>query len=183
MSSESEPKLYALGAEFVNVGSLYHAAEKVRDKGFRNWDVHSPFPIHGMDDAMGLGRSRVSALSLLGGTIGLVTAFVMIYYTSEIDYPLIVNGKPYFALEPSFPIFFELTILFTAFFTVIGMFAMNLMPRLNHPVFNWGRFRKVTDNAFFIVIEAEDPQFDMEGTRRFLEEIGGVNITAIHHDP
>lgn len=176
------PKLYAIGAQFKSAAELYHAAEKVRDAGFRRWDVHSPFPIHGMDDAMGLGPSRVSLFSLLGGITGFATAFILIYYTSAINYPLIVQGKPYFALEPSFPIFFELTILFTAFATVISMFTLNLLPQLNHPVFNWDRFEKVTDDGFFIVIEAEDPLFDITKTENFLEEIGGNNISQIHHD-
>jgi hypothetical protein len=181
MSTFVQP-VYALGAEFSSAADLYHAAEKVRDRGFRRWDVFSPFPIHGMDEAMGLGRSRVSLLSLIGGITGLISAFVLIYYTSGINYPLIVQGKPFFALEPSFPVFFELTILLTAFGTFFGMLAINCLPRLNHPVFNWSRFARVTDDKFFLVIEATDPLFSEEETRRFLEEIGGNHITLIHHD-
>jgi len=175
-------KLYAIGAQFASASELYHAAEKVRDAGFRRWDVHSPFPIHGMDDAMGLGPSRVSFFSLLGGATGLASAFNIIYYTSQINFKLVVQGKPYFALEPSFPIFFELTILCTAFFTLFSMLILNLLPRLNHPVFNWDLFSKVTDDAFFIVIEAEDPLFDKAKTGEFLQKLGGQNISQIQHD-
>ena len=160
-----------------------HAAEKVRDSGFRKWDVYSPFPIHGMDAAMGFQRSRVSLFSLIGGITGLTTAFVLIYYTSAINYPLIVQGKPYFALEPSMPVFFELTILLTAFGTIIGLLLLTLMPRLHHPVFNWERFKRVSDDGFFIVLEAADPRFEKGDSRRFLEELGGSHITEIYQDP
>jgi len=171
-----------MGAEFPSAAALYHAAEQIRDKGFKRWDVHSPFPIHGMDDAMGLGRSRVSAASLFGGITGFSLAVFMIYYTSKIDYPLIVHGKPYFTLEASFPVFFELTILLTAFATLFGMLGLNLLPRWNHPVFNWDRFKRVTDNGFFIVIEATDPLFSKDETKALLEKIGGSNISLIEEE-
>ena len=108
--NRSEKSLHGLGAEFPTAASLLHAAKKVQALGFRRWDVYSPFPVHGMDHAMGFERSRVSLFSLIGGFIGLGTAFALIYYTSALNYPLITQGKPYFALEPSLPIFFELTI-------------------------------------------------------------------------
>jgi hypothetical protein len=180
--SNAKSELYALGACFDGAASLYHAAEKVRDKGFKNWDVHTPFPVHGMDDAMGLGRSRVSTVSLIGGATGLTIAYLMIWWTSLIDFPLIAHGKPYFSLEPSVPIFFELTVLCTAFFTLFGMLIFNRLPRLNHPVFNWDTFKRVSTDGFFLVIEATDAQFNEEKTRRFLEEIGGKNISPIYHD-
>jgi hypothetical protein len=158
------------------------AAEKLRDRGFTKWDVHSPFPIHRMDAAMGLGNSRVSAISLAGGATGLLTAFLLIWWTSAVDYPLITHGKPYFTWQFSMPIFFELTVLFTAFATLFGMLAMNLLPRPNHPVFNWDRFRRVTDDGFFAVIEAADPLFSETETLRLLEEIGGTHATLIRDD-
>lgn len=147
--SHPAPTLHGLGAEFPSAAALLHAAQKIHGLGFRRWDVYSPFPVHGMDHAMGFKRSRVSLFSLLGGITGLSTAFALIYYTSAINYPLIVQGKPYFALEPSLPIFFELTILLTAFGTVLGLLFLTLLPRLHHPVFNWDRFKKATDDGFF----------------------------------
>jgi len=181
--SQPDSTLHGLGAEFSSAASLLHAAEKVRDSGFRKWDVYSPFPIHGMDTAMGFKRSRVSLFSLLGGITGLTSAFVLIYYTSALNYPLIVQGKPYFALEPSLPIFFELTILLTAFGTIIGLLLLTLMPRLHHPVFNWDRFKRVSDDGFFLVLEAGDPRFEKGASRRLLEELGGSHITEIYQDP
>ena len=119
--SHATKTLYGLGAEFPSAAALLEAAKKIYAHGFKKWDVYSPFPIHGMDHAMGFKRSRVSLFSLIGGFTGLTTGFVLIYYTSALNYPLIVQGKPYFALEPSLPIFFELTILLTAFGTVLGL--------------------------------------------------------------
>ena len=181
--NQPTPTLHGLGAEFPSASALLHAAEKIHALGFRRWDVYSPFPIHGMDQAMGFQRSRVSLFSLLGGITGLSTAFALIYYTSAINYPLIVQGKPYFALEPSLPIFFELTILLTAFGTIIGLLLLTLMPRLHHPVFNWERFKKVSDDGFFLVLEAADPRFQPEASRKLLGEIGGSEISEIYQDP
>ncbi len=181
--NHSEKSLHGLGAEFPTAASLLHAAKKVQALGFRRWDVYSPFPVHGMDHAMGFKRSRVSLFSLIGGFIGLGTAFALIYYTSALNYPLITQGKPYFALEPSLPIFFELTILLTAFGTVLGLLLLTLLPRFHHPVFNWDRFQRVTDDGFFIVLEAADPQFSNEASRQVLQEIGGTHISEIFQDP
>jgi hypothetical protein len=175
--------LYGLGAEFPSAAALLEAAKKIYGHGFKKWDVYSPFPIHGMDHAMGFKRSRVSLFSLIGGFTGLTTAFVLIYYTSAMNYPLIVQGKPYFALEPSLPIFFELTILLTAFGTILGLLLLTLLPRLHHPVFNWDRFQRATDDGFFLVLEVTDPKFDPTASHQLLQGIGGTHITEIYQDP
>jgi len=175
--------LYGLGAEFSSAATLLEAAKKIYAHGFKKWDVYSPFPIHGMDHAMGFKRSRVSLFSLIGGFTGLTTAFVLIYYTSALNYPLIVQGKPYFALEPSLPIFFELTILMTAFGTILGLLLLTLLPRLHHPVFNWDRFQRATDDGFFLVLEVTDPKFDPTTSRQLLQGMGGTHITEIYQDP
>ena len=181
--SHPTSSLFGLGAEFSSAGALLEAAKKIHSLGFRKWDVYSPFPIHGMDHAMGFQRSRVSLFSLIGGCTGLSVAFILIYYTSAINYPLIVQGKPYFALEPSLPIFFELTILLTAFGTVLGLLLLTLLPRLHHPVFNWDRFQRATDDGFFLVLESTDPRFDTTSSRQLLQGIGGMHITEIFQDP
>ena len=175
--------LYGLGAEFSSAAALLEAAKKIYAHGFKKWDVYSPFPIHGMDHAMGFKRSRVSLFSLIGGFTGLTTGFVLIYYTSALNYPLIVQGKPYFALEPSLPIFFELTILLTAFGTILGLLLLTLLPRLHHPVFNWDRFQRATDDGFFLVLEVADPKFDPTASRQLLQGMGGAHITEIYQDP
>jgi len=173
-------RLYAVGAEFASAADVYHAAEKCRDKGFLRWDVHSPFPIHGLNAAMGVGKSWVSAISLAGAATGLTTAVLLQTIPSVFLYPLVVQGKPFFSLPAFVPIMFELTILLTAFGTVGGMLLFNLLPRLNHPVFNWEYFnRKCNDDGFFIIIEASDPRFEESATSAFLEEIGGKHVTFI----
>jgi hypothetical protein len=181
--SHATKTLYGLGAEFSSAAALLEAAKKIYAHGFKKWDVYSPFPIHGMDHAMGFKRSRVSLFSLIGGFTGLTTGFVLIYYTSALNYPLIVQGKPYFALEPSLPIFFELTILLTAFGTILGLLLLTLLPRLHHPVFNWDRFQRATDDGFFLVLEVADPKFDPAASRQLLQGMGGTHITEIYQDP
>ncbi|NJK92050.1 MAG: DUF3341 domain-containing protein [Blastochloris sp.] len=172
-------KIHGIGAEFQNAQSLYEAAKKLKSAGFKRWDVYSPYPIHGMDAAMGLPNSKVSFFSLIGGICGATAAFFLIWYTGGVEYPMVVQGKPHFAFEPTFPVFFELTILLTAFFTVGSMFVLNFMPRFYHPVFNWDRFAKVTDDKFYAVIESSDPLFDEVGNKALLEELGGTEVTLI----
>lgn len=175
-------KVYGLGAEFGTAAALMRAAEKVRDQGFTKWDVHTPFPVHGMDKAMGLGKSWLSAPVFIGGCTGLLTAVLLTCIPSFGIYPMIVHGKPYnWATLPAFfPIFFELTVLFSAFTTVFAMLIMNQLPKWYHPVFNWERFKRVTDDGFFIVIESRDPKFSESKTRELLETIGGAHVTLIH---
>ena len=174
--------VYGLAAEFSSAAALFNAAEKIRDAGFKRWDVHTPFPVHGMDKAMGLGKSWLSAVVLCGGLTGLLTAALLEFVPSSIIYPTVVHGKPTnWATVPAFvPIFFELTILFSAFSTVSALLVMNKLPRWNHPMFNWERFKKATDNGFFLVIEARDPKFSETKTRQLLEQIGGSHVTLIH---
>jgi hypothetical protein len=175
-------KVYGLGAEFDSAASLMSAAETVRDKKFTHWDVHTPFPVHGMDGAMGLGKSWLSAPVLIGGATGTLIAALLTFVPSWGIYPMLVNGKPFDwrVLPAFFPIFFELTILFAAFSTVFSLLIMNQLPKWYHPVFNWDQFKKATDDGFFMVIEARDPNFSESRTREFLESIGGKNVTLIH---
>jgi len=175
-------KVYGIGAEFQTVGDLLHAAEQVRDAGFKRWDVHSPFPIHGMDKAMGLGKSWLSSAVFIGGFVGFLTAVVLEFYPTSIEYPLIVHGKPtgLMAVPAFFPIMFELTILLSAFTAVAALCIWTQLPKWYHPIFNWDRFTRSTDNGYFLVIEARDPKFSEAKTRQFIEEIGGAHITLVH---
>ena len=175
-------KVYGFGAEFGSAADLLVAAEKIRDAGFKKWDVHTPFPVHGMDQAMGLGKSWLSAPVLGGGFTGFTTAVGLTFIPSFILYPLIVHGKPFnwMTVPAFFPILFELTILFSAF-TIIGtLMVMSQLPKWYHPVFNWERFKRVTNDGFFLVIEAADPKFSEAKTRELLESIGGQHVTLIH---
>ena len=186
MATTTTGKLYALGAEFPTAEALFEAAEKMRDKGFKRWDVFSPFPIHGMDDAMGLGKSAVSYITLCSGLTGTATALLLELGSALYLYPLIVQGKPVniTTIPAFFPVIFELTVLFSAFGAVFGMLAMNLLPRWNHPIFNWELFvAKATDDGFFVVVEASDPRFSERDTKDFLSSIGGTNVSAVYDEP
>jgi len=165
-------RVHALLAEFKDAGALLHAAEKVRDAGYDKWDTHSPFPIHGMDKAMGLGRSKVGFI--VGGmtVLGAITGLSLQGWASTIEYPLIISGKPFFSWQAYIIITFALFVLFGAFGAVFGMFHLNRIPQLHHPLFYSERFKKASDDGFFISIEAEDPQFDVERTKAFLTSIG-----------
>ncbi len=169
--------------EFSSPGALLKAAEKIRDAGFRDFDCHSPFPIHGMDDAMGEKRSPLGFIVGGMGLIGGGGALLLQWWTSAVDYPLVVAGKPLFDLPAFIPVTFELTILLSAFGAVFGMFALNRMPRFFHPVFHSDRFERVTDDGFFVSIESSDPQFDPVKTREFLEEIGSEYVELLGSGP
>lgn len=177
-------EVFGLGIEFESARDLFHAAEKVRDAGYKRWDTYSPFPIHGMDAAMGLGKSWLSALVFIGGLTGFSLACFIEFGASTFLYPLVVAGKPtnIMTIPAFFPIMFELTILFSALTATFGMFALNGLPRWNHPTFNWDRFKKVTEDKFFIAIEASDPQFSLKETETFLNTLGGAHITPIYQD-
>jgi len=175
-------KIYGFGAQFESPAALMQAAEKIRDAGFSKWDVHTPYPVHGMDKAMGLGKSWLSLPVLIGGGIGALTALLLTCIPSFGIYPIIVAGKPFDwrTLPAFFPIIFELTVLFSAFSTIFALLIMNQLPKWYHPVFNWERFTRVTDDGFFIVIESRDAKFSETKTRALLEEVGGLHVTLIH---
>lgn len=171
--------IHGLIAMFETPAQVMRAAEKVREAGYKFWDVHSPFPIHGIDRAMGVKRSKVPRVSLAGGVTGFCTGMIMIWYMNGFDYRLVVGGKPYFSPLFAFPISYELTILFTAFATLIGMFVMNGLPMHYHPVLKYPNVDRATNDLFYIVIEARDPRFDRQTTRTLLAEIGGQAITEL----
>ncbi len=172
-------KTYGIIAAFDTTPDLYHACEKVRDAGYSQWDALTPFPIHGLDAAMGVRRSQVPRFSLAGGIIGFCTGMSMIWWTGALDYPLIVGGKPYFSPMFAFPISYELTILFTAFATIGGMFFLNKLPMHYHPVLKAPQFVRATDDRFFIVIESNDPKFNATATRDLLAAAGGKDIVEL----
>lgn len=175
---ESAP-VYGVLAEFPHPGALLHAAEAVRKAGYRHFDTHSPFPIHGMDRAMGMGNSNVGFFTLGGGATGFAIAYLLQWWTGEIDYPLNISGKPFFAVEPSIPIIFELTVLFAAFGAVTGMLALNGLPRPHNPLFYSRNFARATDDAFFLHVAASDRKFDRNEVEVLLKDLGGFNIELL----
>jgi hypothetical protein len=170
---------YGLIATFETAASVYHAAEQVRDAGYKNWDVIAPCPIHGLDKAMGLKRSIVPRISLAGGITGFCTGMTMIWWTGGYDYPLIVGGKPLFSPMFAFPVSYELTILFAAFATIIGMFVVNGLPMHYHPVLKSPKIKRGLDDQFLIVVEARDPRYNLANTKALLEKAGGKEISEL----
>jgi hypothetical protein len=170
---------YALLAEFDNTADILHAAGSVRDAGYRNWDVFTPFPVHGMDEAMGLRKSPVGWFTFLGGATGFTCGMLMIWWMNAYDYPIDVGGKPLFSPIFAFPVSYELTILLGAFGSLGGMMILNRLPRLHHPLFNSERFTRVTNDKFFIAIEAKDPKFNDLETRKLLESVGCRHIEEV----
>src|SRR5258708_28895334 len=172
-------KNYGIIAAFDPTPELYQACEQVRDAGYSQWDALTPFPIHGLDAAMGMARSKVPRFSLAGGITGFCTGMSMIWWTGAYEYPLVVGGKPLFSPMFAFPISYELTILFTAFATIFGMFFLNQLPMHYHPVMKAPQFVRAMDDRFYIVIESNDPKFRPTATRDLLAKAGGRDIADL----
>jgi len=168
-----ENNLYGLLVEFETPTELVDAAIRVRDAGYRNTDAFSPFPIHSIDEALGIKRSILPYLCFAGGILGLVSGIGLQYFVHVIDYPIIVGGRPHLSLPAMIPPAYELTILFTAFTAVFGMLFLNGLPRPYHPLFNVPRFGLATREKFFLLIESTDEVFEYDKTRSFLEGLEG----------
>lgn len=169
LTESKRPVLYL--AEFENPDDILLAADKVRQAGFEKWDVHTPYPVHGMDKAMGMPDSRLGWIVLVAGLTGLSCAVLMMQWMNGFDYPLVIGGKPPDAYASMVPIMFELTVLLSAFGAVFGMFGLNELPKHHHPVFYSDRFESFSNDKFFVSIEAEDKAFDVNETRAFLESL------------
>ncbi len=178
-AAPEKQKPFGLLAEYETAAEIKQAATRVRDAGYRCWDVFTPFPIHGMDDAMGLRESRVGWFTFIGGVTGFTLGMAMIWFMNARDYPLAVGGKPLFSPVYAFPVSYELTILLGAIGSLVGMLAVNRLPRWHNPVFNSERFQRATHDRFFILIECRDPKFSEAGTRDILRRTGSRHIEMI----
>ena len=173
------PKEYGLLAEFETAAALYHACERVRDAGYVAWDAHSPFPVHGLERAMGLKRSVVPWIVAICGFTGAGLGFLMQWWMSAVDYPLIIAAKPYNSYPAFVPVTFEAGILLGSFGAVFGMFGLNKLPTLYHSLFHSRRFARVTDDRFFISIESRDPSYDSAKTKALLKDAGAVAVEEV----
>ncbi len=173
------PKNYGIIAEFLTPADIMHAAEKVRDSGFRKWDVFTPFPVHGMDKAMGLKNSPVGWFSFIGGVTGYASGMLMIWWMNAYDYPILIGGKPMFSPFAAFPPSYELTILLGAFGSLFGMMFLNRLPRLHHPLLKHRRFALATHDRYYLVIETSDPKYSETETRKLLESFGSGHIELV----
>lgn len=167
----TKPALYGLMAEFEQAEDLIEAAQRAYAAGYRRMDAYSPYPVEGLADAIGFRRTRLPLIVLLGGIAGGVGGYLLQYYTTVIDYPINVGGRPLHSWPAFIPVTFEMTILIAALSAVLGMLALNGLPMPYHPVFNVPRFELASRNLFFLCIEATDPHFDVEGTRQFLQTL------------
>jgi hypothetical protein len=183
------PALYL--AEYDTPDEIARAAMKVRDAGYESWDCHTPYPMHGMDEAMGLRPTRIGIISFIFGMLGVATAVLMMKYTNAWSfdllnigsgYPIVVGGKPPGAFPSMVPIMFELGVLFCGFATLFGLLHLIRLPRFNHPIFESDRFEAASDDKFFISIEAVDRKFDLERTRALLESTNPTHIELVEEE-
>ncbi|NJK89641.1 MAG: DUF3341 domain-containing protein [Myxococcales bacterium] len=172
-------KLYGALAEFESASAIYHACEKVRDAQFSKWDAFSPFPIHGIDHAMGNRRSILPYFVFVMGISGACLAMLLQWWTSAVDYPVIIAAKPYFSWQAFIPVTFEVMVLFSAGTAVLAMLFLNRLPRWHHPLMKVERFARVTDDRFFIAIESTDPKFNAETTPAFLRSLGASHVEIV----
>ncbi len=172
-------EIYAVIGEFETPEALVEAVWAARREGYRKLDALSPFPIHGIDEALGHGRSRLGFIVAAMGVIGATAALLLQWWTGAVDYPLVIGGKPFFAFEFSIPITFELTVLLAAFGAVFGMLALNGLPRLYHPVFNYARIRGASDDKFLLVMERSGDSFRAEDALRLMKELGAAHAEAV----
>lgn len=169
-------------AEFDSPKELVAAARQVRDAGYTRTDAYSPFPIHEMDEALGIKRSVLSFLIFAGGLLGAVGGFGLLYWTHAVDYPLNIGGRPYVPVPMFIPITFETTVLVASLTAVVGMFIMNGLPQLYHPVFNAPRFSLASRDKFFLAIESSDPKFDYDETMRFMQGLNAREVVEVTED-
>ena len=178
-TSSQDGAIFGLLAEFDTPRELYHACETVRDAGYKQWDAHSPFPVHGLEKAMGLKPSVLPWIVLGGGLTGASCALLLQWWVSAVAYPLVIAGKPFFSWQAFVPICFELMILFAAFSCFFGMLVLNGLPQLYHSLFRSERFQQATNNKFFISVEAGDPNFDAESTTSLLQKAGATHVEMV----
>jgi Protein of unknown function (DUF3341) len=173
------PTLYGLMAEFETPTELVEAAERARLAGYRRMDAYTPIPIEELSEALGLQRTRLPLLVLLGGIAGCLAGFGLEYWTSAIEYPMNVGGRPFNSWPQFIPVTFETTVLGAALTAFFGMWALNKLPQPYHPVFNVPAFTRASTDRFFLCIEAADPRFDRTATRKFLEGFHPVGVSEV----
>jgi mono/diheme cytochrome c family protein len=175
-SAEAQPPLAGLLAEFDGPHSLRAAAARLRDEGFKRWDAYSPFPVHGMERAMGIRPTPLPWLVLAAGVAGAAVALWLQWWTNAVDYPLVISGKPLFSLPANIPVIFELIVLFSALAAFGGTLVFNRLPQFWRPTFGGARFGRVTSDGFFIFVETADRRFDQAAVRGLLQSAGAGNV-------
>jgi hypothetical protein len=178
--NEHRSQIFGVLGEFETPKQLIRAAAKTRDAGYREINAYTPFPVEGLSEALGLKKSAVPLLTLIGGLLGGLTGFGFQYWSAVISYPINVGGRSLNSWPAFIPVTFELTVLGASLFAVFGMLALNKLPEPYHPLFNVERFRQHASNdRFFLCIEASDPKFSAADAARFLKDLDAQNITEV----
>ncbi len=172
-------KLWGLLAQYENPATVYHACEKVRDAGYQQWDSCTPFPVHGLDKAMGLKPSKLPWAVLIVGVTGSTLGLLFQMWAMGWAYPMIVGGKPLMSLPAYVPVWYEITVLTSCVTAFLANWIMNGLPQPYHPAFASKAFERATDDKFFIMIEAADPKFDLEKTRALLKDAGATQVEEL----
>jgi hypothetical protein len=175
----AESGLYGLIARFETPELLYEAAEKTCAEGYTRTDAHTPFPIHGMAEALGMKRSKLSTIVLAFGLLGGFGGFYLQYWVSCVANPWNVGGRPLFSWPSWIPVIFECMVLAASLSAIFFMIALNGLPQPHHPIFDAPDFERASNDGFFLSIEAEDPRFDMEKTRAFLRGLGALTVEEV----
>jgi mono/diheme cytochrome c family protein len=176
------PPLHGLLAEYKTPADLLRASKKVRDAGFSRWDTFTPFPVHGIDKAMGIRMTILPWIVLGAGLSGLATAILLQWWTNAYDYPWVISGKPLWSIPANVPIMFELTVLFGGITTLVAMLVLNNLPFPSHPLDHVRRFARSTDDRFFLLIEAADPKFDEADTRTLIDGTHPLGVESVFED-
>ena len=174
-----DDKVYAVMGQFADPHELVHAGRKIREMGYTKLDAMSPFPVHGIDDAIGIPYSKLGWIVICIGLCGTLTAELLIWWCGAINYPLVIGGKPLFDFSFTIPIAFELTVLFSAFAAFLGMWGLNGLPRFYHPSLNYKNAHRATDDRFLLVIEADDPKFDPQVSAEHLRSVGADAVEVV----
>jgi mono/diheme cytochrome c family protein len=182
MTDKSESRLHGTYAEFDSVDPLLAACRRVRDAGYTKTDAFTPFPVHGIDKALGIKPTVLPWIALVGGLTGTTIALTMQIWMNAIDYPYIISGKPFISMPAFIPVSFELTVLLASFGAFFGMLALNKLPRYSNPVFTDPRFDRATDDKFFLYIEATDPKYNKGAVEKLFGDFGSSHIDHIYED-
>lgn len=171
--------LYGVMARFASPEEILEAAKRTHGEGYRKLDAFTPMPVEGLSAAIGFPKTRMPLIMFLGGITGTITAYLLQWWISAVDYPVDVGGRPY-ASWPAFTIpAFEMTILFAAVTGLVALYWRNGLPRPHHPVFGAKDFDRATTDRFFLLVLAEDPRFDPDGTRAFLASLGAEEVVDV----
>lgn len=177
------PKSYGMVAEFESADELLTAARRTREAGYTRIDAFSPFPIHGLSEALDFHDNRVPWIVFIAGVLGAGAGLALQSYVSAIDYPLNVGGKPLLSWPAFLPVTFECTILFASLSAFLSVLVLNRLPLPYHPVFNTPNFARASQDRFFLAIEARDGQYDSAETKRFMETLEAVAVSEVGSDP